>query len=196
MKLPPYVCSTCVRTFTRRSSASRHNFNIHFGQGTIVKTLEYIIEKCGSPYLPASFSIGNRNSSNQSRLSFNSRNKSNISDAAGRRFFLNDKKLSNSNPYNSAFRSTKAFEGKKFFHAPSTLDYRTDHTMSQSFASKLAEVKKLFLKYVGPSAALDAHMNCLASFTSIPEHRAELDKYLAWLRSYFRYFDDLTQLAN
>lgn len=193
MKLPPYVCSTCVRTFTRRSSASRHNFNIHFGQGTIVKTLEYIIEKCGSPYLPASF-IGNRNASNQSRP----RNKSNNSDAAGRRFILNDVG-SNSNPCVNAIKSTKAFEGKKFFHTASTLetsDYRTDHTMSQSFASKLAEVKKLFLKYVGPSADLDAHMNCLASFTSIPEHRAELDKYLAWLRSYFRDFDDLTQLAN
>jgi hypothetical protein len=133
MKLPPYVCSTCVRTFTRRSSASRHNFNIHFGQGTIVKTLEYIIEKCCSQYSPASFNIGNRNASNQSRLSFNSRIKSNNSDAAGSRFILNDKELSNSNPYVNAFKSTKAFEGKKFFHAASTLetsDYRTDHTMS------------------------------------------------------------------
>jgi hypothetical protein len=43
MKLPLYVCVTCPQSFTRRSSARRHNFNLHFNQGIIVQMLEYII---------------------------------------------------------------------------------------------------------------------------------------------------------
>ena len=52
MRLPLYVCVTCPQTFTRRSSARRHNFNLHFNQGIIVQMLEYIIGRSCGRFLP------------------------------------------------------------------------------------------------------------------------------------------------
>lgn len=52
MRLPLYVCANCAQTFTRRSSASRHNSNLHFNQGIIVQMLEYIIGRSCGHFLP------------------------------------------------------------------------------------------------------------------------------------------------
>lgn len=38
-----FVCEACCQDFTRRSSANRHNLNIHSGRGIIVRALEYIV---------------------------------------------------------------------------------------------------------------------------------------------------------
>jgi hypothetical protein len=45
----------------------------------------------------------------------------------------------------------------------------------------LAVVKRTLPQYLGPSAAVDELVYILASRTSIPENRKELDKYLEWL---------------
>jgi hypothetical protein len=52
MKLPLYVCVTCAQTFTRGSSARRHNSKLHFSQGIIVQMLEYIIGRSCGHFLP------------------------------------------------------------------------------------------------------------------------------------------------
>lgn len=52
MKLPLYVCATCAQTFTRGSSARRHNSKLHFNQGIIVQMLEYIIGRSCGHFLP------------------------------------------------------------------------------------------------------------------------------------------------
>jgi hypothetical protein len=65
-----------------------------------------------------------------------------------------------------------------------------------SRVSYLAEVKRLLVQRFGQSASIDRLMHILTLFTSIPEYRNELNKYLAWLRRICRYYDDLMRLAN
>ena len=38
-----WVCTICGDGFTRRTSANRHNGNLHAGNGMIVRPIEYII---------------------------------------------------------------------------------------------------------------------------------------------------------
>jgi hypothetical protein len=47
-----YVCATCGQDFTRRCSANRHNNHFHFGNGIIVRFLEYIIGRINGQFLP------------------------------------------------------------------------------------------------------------------------------------------------
>jgi hypothetical protein len=55
-----YVCATCGQDFTRRCSANRHNNHFHFGDGIIVRLLEYIIGRINGQFPPPS---ANNNSS-------------------------------------------------------------------------------------------------------------------------------------
>ena len=43
-----WVCATCEEHFTRKYSASRHNNNLHFGNGLIVTFLDYIVGRVSS----------------------------------------------------------------------------------------------------------------------------------------------------
>jgi hypothetical protein len=47
-----YVCATCGQDFTRRCSGNRHNNNFHFGNGIIVRLLEYIIGRINGRFPP------------------------------------------------------------------------------------------------------------------------------------------------
>jgi hypothetical protein len=47
-----YVCATCGQDFTRRYSANRHNNHFHFGNGIIVRLLEYIIGRTNGRFPP------------------------------------------------------------------------------------------------------------------------------------------------
>jgi hypothetical protein len=58
-----YVCATCGQDFTRICSANRHNNRFHFGNGIIVRTLEYIIGRINGQFPPPS--SANNNSSNR-----------------------------------------------------------------------------------------------------------------------------------
>lgn len=40
-----FVCESCCQDFTRKSSANRHNRNIHSGRGTIARALEYNVRR-------------------------------------------------------------------------------------------------------------------------------------------------------
>ena len=48
-----WVCATCEEHFTRKYSASRHNNNLHFGNGLIVTLLDYIVGRASGQYLPS-----------------------------------------------------------------------------------------------------------------------------------------------
>src|SRR6476661_10766087 len=48
-----WVCATCPEHFTRKYSASRHNNNLHFGNGLIVTLLDYIVGRVSGQYLPS-----------------------------------------------------------------------------------------------------------------------------------------------
>jgi hypothetical protein len=47
------VCATCGEHFTRKYSATRHNNNLHFGNGLIVTLLDYIVGRVSGQYLPS-----------------------------------------------------------------------------------------------------------------------------------------------
>jgi hypothetical protein len=108
--------------------------------------------------------------------------------------------LKNSDSYVKPSKFTHIFESKRLLHdtpifepydlvagrlMPNT-SYDVDSPLS-----KLAVVKRTLLQYLGPPAAVEELVYIPASFTSVPENRNELDKYLEWLR-YFEYLDDLT----
>jgi hypothetical protein len=65
-----------------------------------------------------------------------------------------------------------------------------------SRVSKIAEVRRLILHLYGPSATLDNLLYAIEIFTSDPELRDVLDKYIVVLRKNCKYYDDLMQLSN
>jgi hypothetical protein len=48
-----WVCATCGEHFTRKYSATRHNNNLHAGNGLIVTLLDYIVGRASGQYLPS-----------------------------------------------------------------------------------------------------------------------------------------------
>lgn len=46
------VCATCGQGFTRKSSAARHNYNLHSGQAIIVKPYDYIVGRLNGEFSP------------------------------------------------------------------------------------------------------------------------------------------------
>ena len=48
-----WVCATCSEHFTRKYSASRHNNNLHLGNGLIVTLLDYMVGRASQQYLPS-----------------------------------------------------------------------------------------------------------------------------------------------
>ena len=168
MKLPPYVCVTCAHTFTRGSSARRHNSKLHFNQGIIVQMLEYIIGRSSGRFLTP-----NQLSNRRFRRPTFTRNQkmNNIESGFGATVHEASHRLSNKITQNESYDEF-------------------------SRVSKLAEIKRLLVQRFGQSASFDRLLHILALFTATPEYRNELDKYLAWLREFCRYYDALMRLAN
>ena len=167
MKLPLYVCVTCTQTFTRRSNARRHNFNLHFNQGIIVQMLEYIIGRSCGRFLPPN-QLSNR--------------------WFRRPIFIRNQKMDN-------IESGLGATVHEASHRLSNKITQNESYDEFSLVSKLAEIKRLLVQWFGQSASFD-RMHILALFTAIPEYRNELDKYLAWHRRFCRYYDALVRLAN
>ena len=46
-----WVCATCGEHFTRKYSVNRHNNNLHFGNGLIVRLLDYLVGRTSRQYL-------------------------------------------------------------------------------------------------------------------------------------------------
>ena len=47
-----WICATCAQHFTRQYGANRHNANLHGGNGTIVRLLEYLVGRTNGQFLP------------------------------------------------------------------------------------------------------------------------------------------------
>lgn len=63
-----YVCATCGQDFTRRCSANRHNNHFHFGNGIIVRLLEYIIGRTNGRFAPPLLANNNNNNNLSTRI--------------------------------------------------------------------------------------------------------------------------------
>jgi hypothetical protein len=140
MKLPPYVCVNCTQTFTRRSSACRHNLILHFNQGIIVRTLEYIIGRSCGRFLPP-----NQSSKRQFR----------------RPTFLRNQKMDNlESGFGVAIHEPS--------HHLSNKITQNEHYNEFSRVSSLAEVKRLLVQRFGHSPSLDRHIAYTCSLHIYP----------------------------
>ncbi len=52
MRVPTWVCPLCSQHFIRKYSAKKHNQELHEGNGTIVKFMDYIIGRIDGKFLP------------------------------------------------------------------------------------------------------------------------------------------------
>ena len=104
---------------------------------------------------------------------------------------LHDKGFKNSHTYVKPSKFTSIFESKRLLRDTPIFepyDLMAGKTMPNTSSnvdspvSKLAEVKRTLLQYLGPLAAVD---ELIASFISIPENRNELE-----------HLDDLMYLAS
>jgi hypothetical protein len=59
-----YVCATCSQSFTRKSSAKRHNGKIHFGMGIIVPFFDYIVGRVEGKYVASNPLLFRKNNGN------------------------------------------------------------------------------------------------------------------------------------
>jgi hypothetical protein len=74
-----WVCATCGQDFTRIYSANRHNNHFHYGNGIIVRVLEYVIGRINGQF-PTALSANNNNSSTRiSRKWWHNKNDDNSS---------------------------------------------------------------------------------------------------------------------
>src|SRR5438067_2481649 len=66
-----WVCSVCGQGLTRKSTANRHNNNLHFGEATIVMPYEYINGRVNGTFLQSEPSLfrGNKKSTRQKNMS-------------------------------------------------------------------------------------------------------------------------------
>ncbi|MGA7368978.1 MAG: hypothetical protein WBX01_07610 [Nitrososphaeraceae archaeon] len=48
-----WVCALCSQDFTRKYSAIRHSRDLHHGQGTILRMIDYVIGRIAGEYSPA-----------------------------------------------------------------------------------------------------------------------------------------------
>jgi len=58
-----WVCSVCGQGLTRKSTANRHNNNLHFGEAMIVRPYEYIIGRLNGTFLQSDPSLFRDNKS-------------------------------------------------------------------------------------------------------------------------------------
>jgi hypothetical protein len=63
-----WVCVICGEGFTRRSSANRHNQNLHFGNSTIVRPFEYVIGRLNGKFPESKDALLFRRNSNNRRF--------------------------------------------------------------------------------------------------------------------------------
>ncbi len=59
-----FVCTVCSQTFTRRWRGKKHNIQLHYGNATIVRQLDYIIGRLNGRYQPGDPSLYRSKKSN------------------------------------------------------------------------------------------------------------------------------------
>jgi hypothetical protein len=153
-----WVCTICGEGFTRRTSAKRHNGNLHGGNSLIVRPLEYIIGRqngtFGKPIDPLSFRKGNIQKLDE------------IS-AYGFTAYSHERPNDDSNP-NANFYGSKIYGNQTMHQRPDNVltsyKQRTESTIGQGNASyptlekmtkfeKLTELERLLPQYYSPADA-------------------------------------------
>lgn len=181
------VCATCGQGFTRRSSAVRHNNDLHSGQAMIVKPYDYIIGRLKGEFSPGDPAIYRSNLRNQSNFSvykqpFQTKNH----ERTNCRIHA-DVRAHESHPPNSinSMGHGRALDGSS--ETPQwSVNQKTPYTSNQltELELKLHELKELLYKSFPPqSAAQIFALNSILSNTA--ENNAYLESVLNSLRTKF-----------
>jgi hypothetical protein len=147
-----WVCTVCGEGFTRRTSAKRHNGNLHGGNSTIVRPLEYLVGRqngtFSKPIDPLSFRKNNiQKPSNNSTYGFTT--------------YSHDLPKKDFNPYENPYGSSIYGNHTSHQHPDNSLasyKQRDESTIGQGNASystlesmtrseKLAELERLLFQY-------------------------------------------------
>jgi hypothetical protein len=152
-----WVCTICGEGFTRRTSAKRHNGNLHTGSGMIVRLLEYIVGRQNGtfdkPIDPLSFR--KRNNQKPSEIST-------YGSTAYSHDLPNYYSIPHENPYDSKFYENQTLQSPN--NSLTSYEQRTESIIGQGNTSypalermtrseKLAELERLLLKhYTFPQA--------------------------------------------
>lgn len=93
-----WVCAICGDGFTRRSSAKRHNQNLHLGNGIIVRPFEYIIGRLNGKFQEP-----------KDTLLFRRNNKGKIRKDYQNPLIFTHEGYNNTNSYNNNYNNDKNF---------------------------------------------------------------------------------------
>jgi hypothetical protein len=170
-----YVCATCGQHFTRRCSANRHNNHFHFGNGIIVRFLEYIIGRINGQFLPPPNNINDLSTKiirkwwhNKHNSSPFTGNNNGLRGSDGRFTTIPDQKgdifgcgtvgqsvKSNNNVSKDISKIASPYNINPPLQSPSSLSDKPAHTKQsdiigefQQRISKLAEIKTLLTPYL------------------------------------------------
>ena len=171
-----WVCATCPEHFTRKYSASRHNDNLHFGNGLIVTLLDYIVGRVSGQYLPSD----PRTSKNRNPLihDYTPRWPSKPVSQAGA---SNDRPYpANNNNNNNMYENSDPFS--YCYPTPNTTNNADDKTANkvQDRKRKYDEIRTLVAKYYIPEA-VENTLAVVRGYMNLGDDRL-LDEQLAFFR--------------
>jgi hypothetical protein len=143
------VCATCGQGFTRKSSAARHNYNLHSGQVIIVKPYDYIVGR-----LNGEFSQGDPAAYRRDRRGLTNPFVNNVRPNTGIHTDMHTLRPSPSNTmYPVGFQGRSMYPGNP--HRPTNQNQNV-HYFSNRVAernSKLKELERLLYQNYSPQAA-------------------------------------------
>jgi hypothetical protein len=219
-----YVCATCGQDFTRRYSANRHNNHFHFGNGIIVRFLEYIIGRTNGrfpPPLPANNNnLSTRiirkwwHNNDNSSSPFNSNNSlrdrndgrfTTIPDQIGNVFgceTVGQSVKSNNNVSKDISKRAPPYNINPPLESPSSLSDKPSHTKQsdvsevfQQKISKLAEIKTLLTPYFSHQDIRNMLKQVIIECIS-SGNDFFLDQTLIMVRQNVKFRQDLNQLMS
>ena len=142
-----HVCATCSEHFTRKYSATRHNFTLHDGRGEIVRLPEYMTGILSGRYNPSHPSWYRRSQKRESPAAHNYNNEFGLADSGRNMFRPGDvlQQTPQSNTYKNSNYSTSSI--LQATHETVDQSYRTH---SQETNPKIKELKRLLNKHHFP----------------------------------------------
>jgi len=171
-----WVCATCGEHFTRKYSATRHNNNLHAGNGQIVRLLDYIVGRASGQYLPSD--PRTRKNHNPLIHDYTPRWPSKPVSQAGA---SNDRPYpANNNDSNNMYENSDPFF--YCYPTPNTINNADDKPANkvQDRIQKYDEIRTLVAKYYIPEA-VENTLAVVRGYMNLGDDRL-LDEQLAFFR--------------
>jgi hypothetical protein len=171
-----WVCATCGEHFTRKYSASRHNNNLHSGNGLIVTLLDYIVGRASHQYLPND--PRTRKNHNPIIHDYTPRWPSKPVSQAD---VSNDRPYpANNNNNNNMYENSEPFS--YYYPTPNTINNADDKPANkvQDRKRKYDEIRTLVAKYYIPEA-VENTLAVVRGYMNLGDDRL-LDEQLAFFR--------------